>query len=347
MKLDLLTVGEVLVDLTQTGVDERGVRLLAANPGGAPANAAVAAARLGANAAFAGCVGADSFGEGLLQTLRDNQVDVSAVAVDPAVPTTLAVVTVNETGERSFTFYRAPGADLRLRREQIPDKLLESAKIVHFGSVSLTGDPARTATLTVAKDAKDKGALITYDPNYRPALWPEGEDAEGWMRKPLPLVDVLKISDEEMVLLSGKNTPGAAAEALAALGIRLVLITLGDAGVYYRFGELTGTVPGFSVKVADTNGAGDTFFGAVLRCLAKRPAPLEGLEREELENILRFANRAASLTVSRPGAIPAMPRLEELKEEAARLAEQAAQLADEAAALKENVEKLENKEART
>ncbi|MBQ6987503.1 MAG: carbohydrate kinase, partial [Oscillibacter sp.] len=163
--MDLLTVGEVLIDLTQTGVDSRGVRLLAANPGGAPANAAVAAARLGAKAAFAGCVGDDSFGAGLIQTLKDNNVDVSAVAMDPVVPTTLAVVTVDETGERSFTFYRGPGADLCLTREQIPDSLLADAKIVHFGSVSLTADPSRTATLTAAKDAKKLGALITYDPN--------------------------------------------------------------------------------------------------------------------------------------------------------------------------------------
>ena len=184
MKLDLLTVGEVLIDLTQTGVDSRGVRLLAANPGGAPANAAVAAARLGANAAFAGCVGDDSFGEGLIQTLRENHVDVSAVATDPEIPTTLAVVTVDETGERSFTFYRSPGADLRLTRAQIPDSLLADAKIVHFGSVSLTADPSRTATLTTARDAKKLGALITYDPNYRAALWPKSEDAGARMREP-------------------------------------------------------------------------------------------------------------------------------------------------------------------
>lgn len=319
MKLDLLTVGEVLVDLTQTGTDARGIRILAANPGGAPANAAVAAARLGAKAAFAGCVGDDSFGAGLLQTLRDNQVDVSAAAVDRSVPTTLAIVTVNEAGERSFTFYRNPGADLRLRREQVPDEMLEQARIVHFGSVSLTGDPSRTATLAIAKDAKEKGALISYDPNFRPALWPEGEDAEGWMREPLPLVDVLKISDEETALLSGKADPAEAAQALAARGIKLVLVTLGNAGVYYKFGDLTGTVPGFTVKVADTNGAGDTFFGAFLRCVAKRPGLLDGLGKAELENILRFANKAASLTVSRPGAIPAMPRLEELQEEDALL----------------------------
>lgn len=318
MKLDLLTVGEVLIDLTQTGVDERGVRLLAANPGGAPANAAVAASRLGANAAFAGCVGDDSFGAGLIAVLRENNVDVSAVAVDPEIPTTLAVVTVDGTGERSFTFYRSPGADLQLKREQIPDSLLGGAKIVHFGSVSLTADPSRSATLAAARDAKKFGALISYDPNYRAALWPKNEDAGARMREPLPMVDALKISDEEMLLMSGKDTPEEAAQVLTAQGIKLVLITLGGSGVYYRFetadGPMTGTVPGFKVKVADTNGAGDTFFGAVLCCLAKRDL-LNGLGKDELERILRFANKAASLTVSRPGALPAMPWLKELEEE--------------------------------
>ena len=202
---------------------------------------------------------------------------------------------------------------MQFTREQIPDSLLKEVKIVHFGSVSLTADPARTGILKTAEDAKKFGALLTYDPNYRPALWPAGTDAKGWMRKPLPLVDVLKISDEEMELLSDKNDPAEAAEALAAQGISLVLITLGGSGVYYKFGDLTGTVQGYKVKVADTNGAGDTFFGAVLCKIAKRGGTLDGLGREELEGILDFANKAASLTVSRPGAIPAMPWLKEVE----------------------------------
>ena len=313
MKLDLLTIGELLVDLTQTGVDERGVRLLAANPGGAPANAAVAASRLGAKAGFAGCVGKDAFGDELTKTLADNKVDVTALAVSQEVPTTLAVVTVRPDGERSFTFYRGPGADLCLERSMIPDDLLYGAKIVHFGSVSLTADPSRTATLTAAEDAKKHGALITYDPNYRAALWPAGVDAVEWMRRPLPLADILKISDEETELLSGKADPAEAAAALAEKGIKLVLVTLGGSGVYYRMGEMTGIVPGFSVKVADTNGAGDTFFGAFLRCIALRDGLLDGLTQPELEGFLRFANKAASLTCSRPGAIPAMPYLEDVE----------------------------------
>lgn len=316
--IDLVTVGELLVDLTQTGVDERGVRTLAANPGGAPANVAVAASRLGVKTAFVGCIGKDAFGDSLRETLEKDNVDTSGLVAHDTIPTTLAVVTVNPDGERSFTFYRRPGADICLTREAIPEALLTETPILHFGSVSLTDDPARSATLAAAKDAKAAGALITYDPNYRPALWLSEEEAIQWMRAPLDLVDVLKISDEETALLSGKADPAEAAEVLTARGIRLVLVTLGPDGVYYRYqpeeGEpLTGHVPGYSVQVADTNGAGDTFFGAFLSKLTQRPDGLDGFTAEELEADLRFSNRAASLTTSRPGAIPAMPTLEEVE----------------------------------
>lgn len=317
--IDIVTVGEVLIDLTQTGVDERGVPTLAANPGGAPANVAVAASRLGTKTAFVGCIGDDAFGGLLRSTLENDNVDTSGLVVHETIPTTLAVVTVDDSGERSFSFYRRPGADICLERSAIPEELIANAPILHFGSVSLTDDPSRTATLEAAKDAKDAGAIITYDPNYRPALWLSEEDAVRWMREPLGMVDVLKISDEETTLLSGFKAPEAAAEALTAKGIRLVLVTLGPDGVYYRYapkdgGEvLTGTVPGFQVQVADTNGAGDTFFGAFLSKLCKRENGLAGFTAAELEADLTFANRAASLTTSKPGAIPAMPTLEEVE----------------------------------
>ena len=316
--IDLVTVGEVLIDLTQTGVDERGVPTLAANPGGAPANVAVAASRLGTKTAFVGCIGDDAFGALLRNTLENDDVDTSGLVVHETIPTTLAVVTVDDSGERSFSFYRRPGADICLERAAIPEALIANAPILHFGSVSLTDDPSRTATLEAAKDAKAAGAIITYDPNYRPALWLSEEDAVRWMREPLGMVDVLKISDEETALLSGFEAPDAAAEALTAKGIKLVLVTLGPDGVYYRYqpedGEvLTGTVPGFKVQVADTNGAGDTFFGAFLSKLCKRENGLAGFTADELEAALTFANRAASLTTSKPGAIPAMPTLEEVE----------------------------------
>ena len=278
----------------------------------------MAASRLGTKTAFVGCIGTDAFGDSLRETLEKDGVDTTGLIAHETIPTTLAVVTVNPDGERSFTFYRRPGADICLERSAIPESLIADAPILHFGSVSLTDDPARTATLEAAKDAKAAGAIITYDPNYRPALWMSEEDAIRWMRAPLDMVDVLKISDEETALLSGYEAPDAAAEELTDQGIRLVLVTLGPDGVYYRYqpedGEaLTGTVPGFKVTVADTNGAGDTFFGAFLSKLSQRENGLDDFEADELEADLTFANRAASLTTSKPGAIPAMPTLEEVE----------------------------------
>ncbi len=196
--MDILTIGEVLIDLTQTGKDEKGIPQFAANPGGAPANLAVAAAKLGAQTAFIGKVGADAFGRYLKEVLAENKVDVSGMAVDADHPTTMAVVSVDATGERDFSFYRSANADVMLCKEDISDEALKAAKIVHFGSVSLTADPSRTATLNAAARAKKLGAIITYDPNYRANLWKNKEDAIAQMKAPLPLVDILKVSDEEL-----------------------------------------------------------------------------------------------------------------------------------------------------
>lgn len=307
----IVTIGEILIDLTQTGVNQQNIPTYAANPGGAPANVAVAAARLGADTAFVGMVGEDGFGTYLAQVLEENGVNTQGLRTAPGA-TTLAVVSVNGQGERSFQFMR--GADARLTPEQVDEDLLAQAGILHFGSVSLTADPARSATLHAVERARQQGAVVSYDPNYRAALWGSQENAVAWMRRPLSQVDILKISDEEMELLSGSNDPEVCSKVMADKGISLVLITLGSQGVFYRLGGQTGVVPGVATKVADTNGAGDTFFGAVLSQLSLRPqGVLEGLETAELEDILAFANRAASVTCSRSGAIPAMPTLDELK----------------------------------
>ncbi len=307
---DITTIGEVLIDLTQTGVNPQGVPLLAANPGGAPANVAVAAARLGASAAFVGKVGRDGFGGYLRRVLEENQVDVSGLRTGSA-PTTLAVVTLTPQGERSFRFVR--GADCDLTSEELDLNALAGSKVLHFGSVSLTGGPARAATIFAARQARQAGVLVSYDPNYREALWPSREEAVEWMRTPLPLVDLIKLSDEELVLMTGTDDPEEASRRLAEQGISLVLITLGDKGSFYRWQGKTGLVPGVATTVADTNGAGDTFLGAVLsRLTARGDRPLESLSAAELEEILTFANRAASVTCSRSGAIPAMPTLAEL-----------------------------------
>lgn len=305
---DITAIGEILIDLTQTGTGAYGVPQFAANPGGAPANAAVAARRLGASAAFLGKVGQDGFGRYLRSVLEENGVDITGLVQDDEALTTMAVVTVDPSGERSFTFYRDNTADVRLTPEEV---VLGDTKILHFGSVSLTAEPSRSATLSAVRQARSRGVLVSYDPNYRANLWDNETHAIAEMKAPLPLVDILKVSDEELVLLTGTSDLEEGSGQLARLGIPLVLVTLGGEGAYFRYGQTTGRVPGFSVQVADTNGAGDTFLGAVLARLAARNG-LQGLDRDELTEIVTFANRAASLTTSRSGAIPAMPWLEEV-----------------------------------
>ena len=309
--MKITTIGEILIDMTQTHI-ENGIPHFAANPGGAPANVAVAASKLGTEAAFIGCVGDDLYGTLLRDTLKNNGVCADGLQVTRKANTTLAIVMVDSSGERSFSFYRKPGADTLIDAERAVSDLGDTG-ILHFGSVSLTDPVCRDAVITVIRAAKEKGALITYDPNYRAALWEDEETAVRQMRAVLPLCDVVKISDEETRLLCGVSEPEAALEKLTDLGVRLAVVTLGAHGAMWRFDSLQGTVPGFSVKVADTNGAGDTFFGSFLSRIAARGG-LEGLTEAELNGFVRFANRAASITTSRPGAIPAMPTLKEVEE---------------------------------
>lgn len=309
---EILTLGELLIDLTQIGVDEKEVRHFAANPGGAPANVAVALAKLGVSAGFIGKVGADSFGRDLRAVLVRSGVQAQGLYETDKALTTQAVVSVSADGERSFAFYRSPGADTLLTEEEALAALDPLPRILHVGSVSLTAEPARSATLAAVQQARSRGVRISYDPNYRAALWPDEKTAVEWMKRPLPETDILKLSDEELPLLAGTDDPEEGTKRLAAQGIRLVLLTLGSKGTFFRFGDLIGTVPSVKVRVADTNGAGDTFLGALLRGLLLRPGdPLEGLTAEELTRLVRFANCAAALTCTRPGAIPAMPTLQE------------------------------------
>ncbi|MDE6935278.1 MAG: carbohydrate kinase [Oscillospiraceae bacterium] len=308
---DITAIGEILIDLTQTGKNDAGVPTFAANPGGAPANVAVAAARLGCSTAFIGKVGADSLGGYLRQVLEENGVDHSGLQVGESA-TTMAIVSIDETGERSFRFLR--GADCEMVPEDVDEKMAQNSRVLHFGSVSLTQGIARSATIFTARAAHRAGMLVSYDPNYRPALWRTKRDALEWMSLPLPLVDIIKLSEEELPLLTGSEDLEEGSRALEEQGIRLVMITLGAKGAFCRWQGESFTVPSVPAKVADTNGAGDTFMGAVLSRLCRRgEKPLENLERGELEEILAFANRAAAITCSRSGAIPAMPTLAEVE----------------------------------
>ena len=308
--LDITAIGEILIDLTQTGVNEARVPVLAANPGGAPANVAVAAARLGAGTAFIGKVGADGFGAYLTGVLRENGVDVSGLRTGEAA-TTMAIVSVDAAGERDFRFVR--GADAELTCGEVDLELVGRSKVLHFGSVSLTAGMSRSATIFAARRAHKTGKLVSYDPNYRPSLWRGREEAMQWLQIPLPLAGLVKMSQEELPLLTGSEDLERGSQILEDMGIRLVVVTLGDRGAFYRWRGRTGLVPGVDVEAVDTNGAGDTFLGALLYRLTRRgDSPLEGLTVSELEEALDFSNRAAALTCTRPGAIPAMPTLEEL-----------------------------------
>jgi len=286
-------------------------RSLRQTPAAPPPNRGGAPPRAGAQTTFIGKVGEDAFGRYLTEVLQENKVATRYMVTDADHPTTMAVVSVDASGERDFSFYRSANADVMLCKEDIPEEALKAAKIVHFGSVSLTADPARTATLDAAARAKKLGAIITYDPNYRANLWHSEEEAIAQMKAPLPLVDILKVSDEELPLLTGTTDCENGTAQLAQNGIRLIFVTLGANGVFYRFGEKTGHVAGVPCKVGDTNGAGDTFFGAALSKLCKED--LNSLTADKLESILAFANKAASITTSRRGAIPAMPTLTEVE----------------------------------
>lgn len=307
--IDITALGEILIDLTQTGVDN-GIPSFAANPGGAPANLAVAASRLGAKTAFIGKVGRDSFGAQLKRTLADNGVDVSGLWTDEAERTTLAVVSVDGRGERSFAFYRDPSADVNLTETEAL-AVLQPSKVLHFGSLSLVTEPVRSATYAAVRAAKAAGACISYDPNYRASIWNDEPRAIRAMRQPLPLVDILKVSEEELPLLTGLADLEAGSRALCDLGIRLVFVTLGENGAFYRCGDRIGACPGERVRVADTNGAGDTFFGAALSQLVKFDS-IDALTPADLDRITAYANRAAAITASRSGAIPAMPTATDL-----------------------------------
>lgn len=310
--MKITAIGEILVDMTQTHKDENGIPHFAAIPGGAPANVAVAAAKLGADAGFIGCVGDDAYGRLLRDTLIRYGVSTDGLQITDQRNTTLAIVTVDSKGERSFSFYRKPGADTAIRTEQAI-RAVKGTGILHFGSVSLTDSDCRDAVIAAVRAAKMGGALVAYDPNYRASLWESEEGAKTQMRAVLPLCDIVKISDEETMLLCDVKEPEAALRKLTDTGVQLAIVTLGSKGAMWRCGEWTGHAPGYPVKVADTNGAGDTFFGAFLSRIAVRGG-IEGLMAEEIDAFVRFANKAASITASRPGAIPAMPTLEEVQE---------------------------------
>ncbi len=303
----------MLIDFTQSGSSESGIRRFDENPGGAPGNMAVAVAKLGREVSFIGKVGADLQGDLLLKTLSDNKVNVEGMIQDKNYFTTLAFVQINENGERKFSFARKPGADTQITADELNVEMLESAKVFHFGSLSLTEEPSRNTTWVAAKCAKEAGAIISYDPNYRELLWDTKEAAMEQMRSVVGLVDVMKISDEETALLTGEESPEAASQILLDQGVKVVVVTLGGEGAFVRTKEGTVIVKGYKVQPVDTTGAGDSFWGGFIYNIVGSEKALEDITLEELASFVKFGNALASLCVEKRGGIPAMPELEAVK----------------------------------
>jgi fructokinase len=312
---DVTALGELLIDFTPNSVNKQGMALFARNPGGAPANVLAMISRLGARTAFLGKVGHDVFGNFLAQTLKDAGIDTSGLLVDPAVLTTLAFVHLSEAGDRSFSFYRKNGADLMLRPEELKLDLIDKGKIFHFGAVSLTGEPCRSTVHAAVNYAHKQGKIISYDPNYRPPLWNSVEEAKIEMYRLIDRSDILKVSEEEMVLLTGEEDLEKGAAKLRDLGPSIVLISLGARGAYFSVKTGSKILPAYDVGTIDTTGAGDAFFGAVLfRIRDKTKQEIRNISCDELADIVDFANAAGSLATEKMGAIPSMPSLEEIED---------------------------------
>lgn len=315
-KFDVTALGEILIDFTFAGKNPEGKNIYEENIGGAPANVAAAIAKCGGKSAFIGMTGNDSFGADCRNCLKALNVETKGMKVTEAQHTTLAFVSLDEKGERHFSFCRNPGADTQLAPEDLDYELLNETKILHIGSLSLTNEPAKTATLQAINTVKEAGGLISYDPNWRENLWKGRDDALALLKSVFDYADIVKISDEEMKLLFGDIDLEKAAEQIHNKGVKLVLITLGPKGVYYSAdllgGQISGKIGVPDVKVIDTTGAGDSFTGGLLYRLTRRENPMS-FDKADLEDDLRFANAVASLCVTKRGAIPALPTLEEVE----------------------------------
>ena len=311
--MDVVAIGELLIDFTCKETDGDGYPTMAAHPGGAPANFLAALSKFGAKTALMGKVGNDTFGKLLLGTLQTAGIDTAGMVVDNSVFTTLAFVTLDETGDREFSFARKPGADTQIRFEELNLQLIDSAKAFHFGTLSLTDEPARTATKQAVAYARQKGKLITFDPNLRKPLWASMDAAKEQILWGLQQADVVKISDDEVEFLFDLDPVAGAAHILQNFGVKLVFVTCGADGCYVSNGNSACKVPGMkNIQVVDTTGAGDIFGGsAVWKLLQTDKAP-EALSVEELREITTFACTSASLSTTRPGGVSGVPEYNEI-----------------------------------
>lgn len=308
----ITALGECLIDFNFTN-QESGHLLLEGNPGGAPANVLAAASKLGAKTCFIGKVGQDAFGDFLKYSLQSCNIDTAGLVSSEIFPTTLAFVSVNENGDRNFSFYRKSTADLMLSEDEIDYKSISESEIFHFGSVSMTSEPSRTATLSAVRFAKESNCLISYDPNLRVLLWDNLDEAKHVILDAMKLADIVKVSEEEALFLTGKHSPAEAMRQLFEENpMRLLFVTLGPRGCLACTENADCYLPTFDTACIDTTGSGDAFFGSVLWWLFKNNGQLNALTKSDLEELVRLGNAAGSLAATCKGAIPSMPSMEEI-----------------------------------
>ena len=312
-KYDVIALGELLIDFTMNGQSEQGNNMFEACPGGAPCNVLALLNKMGKKTAFIGKVGKDQFGALLRDTITEAGIDASNLMVDENVNTTLAFVHTFPDGDREFSFYRNPGADMMLTADEVNPEVVKDTKVFHFGTLSVTHEGVREATKKAVETAKANGCLVSFDPNLRPPLWSSLDLAKEQMEYGFGKCDILKISDNEIQFVSGKEDYD---EGIAYLqetyNIPLILLTMGKDGSRAYYKGMRVERPGFSVKAIETTGAGDTFCGSSLNYLVDHD--FENLTEEQLGEMLTFANAAAALVTTKKGAIKAMPVKEEVLE---------------------------------
>ena len=311
-KYDVVAIGELLIDFTENGVSEQGNPMLEANPGGAPCNVLSMLQRLGKKTAFIGKVGKDAFGEMLKEVVEAQGIDTTNLLMDETVPTTLAFVHTEKNGDRSFSFYRNPGADMMLRSEEINMDVLKNATIFHFGTLSMTEEQVAAATKTAVQKAKEAGSIISFDPNLRPPLWKSLEMAKEKMWYGISQCDILKISDDEIAFLTGtEDIDIGISRILEKYQPSLLCVTMGRNGskAYFK-GKTVFAKPFLREDTVETTGAGDTFMACVLNTVLEKN--MDDLTEEDLSTMLEFANGASSIITTRKGALKVMPQKQEI-----------------------------------
>ena len=310
---DLIALGELLIDFTPMGRDDAGDVMFARKAGGAPLNLLAACAKFGGRTAFIGKVGADMFGDFLIETVKNSGVDASALRVDPIHNTTMAFVQLNENGDRDFTFARRFGADTFLGADEVPDDMIRACRVFHFGSLSFTSPVSADATRRALAAAREAGCMISYDPNFRPPLWESAEQAAAAMRENLTFAKLVKASREEVALAAGTDTTDEGiAEGLKyihGLGVRLCVVTDGPHPVTVSLDGETAVVVPEPRKCVDTTGAGDIFFGTFLSCLLREDKTLDTLTLADCVRYAAAANHISGLSTLKHGAIASIPEI--------------------------------------